>query len=99
MIPENTSSKRYWYGPYEGYEMRSQRRLQDDLGVDEAAVEAILRLRRQVIELQSHIRRLEAECSPVCRPTYASGSLPRSLLRGQLDRTGNSGMITVCRHL
>ena len=61
MIPENPSSKRYWYGPYEGYESRSQRRLQDDLGVDEAAAEAILRLRSQVIELQSHIRRLEAE--------------------------------------
>ena len=61
MIPENPSPKRYWYGPYEGYESRSQRRLQDDLGVDEIAAEAILRLRRQVIELQSHIRRLEAE--------------------------------------
>jgi hypothetical protein len=63
MIPENTSPKRYWYGPYEGSETRSQRRLQDDLGVDEAAAEVILHLRRQVIELQSHIRRLEAELS------------------------------------
>jgi hypothetical protein len=61
MIPENPSSKRYWYGPSEGYESRSQRRLQDDLGVDEGAAEAILHLRSQVIELQSHIRRLEAE--------------------------------------
>ena len=61
MIPENTSRKSYWYGPYEGYESRSQRRLQEDLGVDEAAAEAILHLRRQVIELQSHIRQLEAE--------------------------------------
>jgi len=61
MIPENSSQKRYWYGPYEGYEARSQRRLQDDLGVDEAAAEVILSLRSQVIELQSHIRRLEAE--------------------------------------
>jgi len=61
MIPENPSPKRYWYGPYEGYESRGQRRLQDDLGVNEIAAEAILRLRRQVIELQSHIRRLEAE--------------------------------------
>jgi hypothetical protein len=61
MIPENPSPKRYWYGPYEGYESRGQRRLQDDLGVDEASAEAILRLRRQVIELQSHIRRLETE--------------------------------------
>ena len=61
MIPENSSPKRYWYGPYEGYESRCQRRLQEDLGVDEAAAETILRLRNQVLELQSHIRLLEAE--------------------------------------
>jgi hypothetical protein len=61
MIPENPSPKRYRYGPSEGYESRSQRRLQDDLGVDEAAAEAILHLRSQVIELQTRIRRLEAE--------------------------------------
>jgi hypothetical protein len=63
MIPENTSPKRYWYGPYDGYESRSQRRLLNDLGVNEAAAETILRLRTQVIELQSHIRQLEAELS------------------------------------
>jgi hypothetical protein len=61
MIPENSSPKQYWYGPYEGYESRSQRRLQDDLGVDEAAAEVILRLRSQVMELQSYIRQLETE--------------------------------------
>ena len=61
MIPENPSPKRYWYGPYEGYEKRSQGRLQKDLGVDEAGAKAILRLRNQVIELQSHIRQLEVE--------------------------------------
>ncbi len=61
MIPENSSPKRYWYGPYEGYESRGQRRLQNDLGIDQAAAEAILRLRSQVIELQSHIRQLEGE--------------------------------------
>ena len=61
MIPENTSDKRYWYGPYEGFESRIQRRLQDDLGVDQAAAEVILNLRSQVIELQAHIRQLEAE--------------------------------------
>ena len=60
-MPENTSPKRYWYGPYEGYETRSQRRLKNDLGVDEAATEVILRLRSQIIELQSHIRQLETE--------------------------------------
>lgn len=61
MIPENTSPKRYWYGPSEGYESRCQRRLKEDLGVDEAAAETILHLRSQVLELQSHIRRLEDE--------------------------------------
>jgi len=61
MIPENPPSKKYWYAPYEGYESRSQRRLQKDLGVDEAAAEAILHLRKQVIELQAHIRQLETE--------------------------------------
>ena len=61
MLPETPSPKRYWYGPYEGYEARSQRRLREDLGVDEAAAETILRLRSQVVELQSHIRQLEAE--------------------------------------
>jgi hypothetical protein len=61
MISQNPSPKKYWYGLYEGYESRSQRRLQKDLGVDEAATEAILHLRRQVIELQAHIRQLEAE--------------------------------------
>ena len=61
MNPENPSQKRYWYGPYEGYESRCQRRLQEDLGVDEAAAETILRLRNQVLELQSRIRLLEAE--------------------------------------
>ena len=61
MTPENVSPKRYWYDPYEDYESRSKRRLLDDLGVDEAAVETILRLRSQVIELQSQVRQLEAE--------------------------------------
>jgi hypothetical protein len=61
MIPKNRSQKRYRYAPSEGHESRVQRRLQDDLGVDEAAAEAILHLRSQVVELQAHIRRLEAE--------------------------------------
>jgi hypothetical protein len=61
MVPENKSPKRYWYDPYEDYESRTKRRLQDDLGVDEAAAETILRLRSQVIELQSQIRQLETE--------------------------------------
>jgi hypothetical protein len=63
MIPENTSPKRYRYGRYDGYESRSQRRLQQDLGVNEPAAEVIVYLSSQVIELQSHIRQLEAELS------------------------------------
>ena len=61
MIPENPSAKQYRYGRSEGYESRSQRRLQEDLGIDEAAAGTILHLRSQVIELQSQIRLLEAE--------------------------------------
>ena len=61
MILENPSPSRYRYGPSEGYESRSQRRLQDDLGIDEATAGTILHLRSQVIELQSQIRLLEAE--------------------------------------
>ncbi len=41
MMSENASTKRFRYGPYEGYESRSQRRLQKDLEVDEAGAEAI----------------------------------------------------------
>ena len=61
MIPKNPSPNRYWYGPLEGYESRSQRRLQDDLGIDQAAAETILHLRNQVIALQSRISELETE--------------------------------------
>ncbi len=61
MNPKNRSQKSFRYAPSEGHESRMQRRLQDDLGVDAAAAQAILHLRSQVIELQAHIRRLEAE--------------------------------------
>jgi hypothetical protein len=61
MIPENPSAKQYRYGRFEGYESRSQRRLQTDLGIDAAAAETILHLRSQVVELQDTIRQLEAE--------------------------------------
>jgi hypothetical protein len=61
MIPENPSARQYRYGQYEGYESRSQRRLQTDLGIDAATAETILHLRRQVVELQATIRQLEAE--------------------------------------
>jgi hypothetical protein len=61
MIPENTNEKKYWYRRYEGYESRIQRRLKNDLGIDEAAADTILHLRNQIIELQSRLRQLEAE--------------------------------------
>ena len=61
MIPENPPVKKYWYGLYEGHVARSQRRLQNDLGVDEAAVEMILHLRSQVLELQARLRQMETE--------------------------------------
>ena len=63
MTPENPAPKRYRYAPYAGYEARSLRRLQNDLGVDEDAAEAILHLRGQVLELQARLRRVEAELS------------------------------------
>jgi hypothetical protein len=61
MIPENPSAKQYRYGRSEGYESRSQRRLHDDLGIDQAAAETILHLRRQVVELQAQLQQLQAE--------------------------------------
>ena len=61
MIPKNPSPKRYWYGTYEGFEARIQHRLKNDLGIDQAAAEAILHLRNQVVELQSRVRQIEAE--------------------------------------
>jgi len=62
MIPENTPPQRFQYGPFDGYESRRLRRLQNDLGIEEAAAQqAILHLRGQIIELQSHIHQLEAE--------------------------------------
>jgi len=61
MTQKNPSPTRYKFIPTEGYEKRSVRRLQEDLGIDEAAAEAILRLRGQIVELQSQLRQLEAE--------------------------------------
>lgn len=61
MKHQKTPRMSYWYGYFEGFEMRFQRRMQDDLGVDESAAEAILHLRSQIIELQARIRQLEAE--------------------------------------
>ena len=61
MTPKKLSHNQYKYTPSEGYESRIQSRLQNDLGIDEGAAEAILHLRSQVIELQATIRQLEAE--------------------------------------
>ena len=63
MIPEKSFQNKYWFAPYEGYEVRCRRRLQTDLGVDELTAEAILHLRGQVVELQAQLRRLEVELS------------------------------------
>jgi hypothetical protein len=61
MSPKNSSKKSYHYAPSEGFELRSRLRLQRDLGIDQAAAEAILHLRSQVMELQDQIRALEVE--------------------------------------
>jgi hypothetical protein len=61
MMPENKFKNRLNYGPYEGFESRCRRRLQIDLGMDEAAAEAILHLRSQVVELQNQIHQMEIE--------------------------------------
>ncbi len=61
MVHPRSTHKVYHYSPFEGFEVRCVRRLQEDLGVDEGAAEAILHLRAQVMELQSRIRELETE--------------------------------------
>jgi hypothetical protein len=61
MSPENPPRVHYWYGQYEGYELRCQRRLQNDLGVDQETAGTILHLRNQVLALQARIRELETE--------------------------------------
>jgi hypothetical protein len=61
MDNDNSSLKQYWYTPAAGFEARSRRRLQADLGIDEASAEMILRLRSQILDLQAQVRRLEAE--------------------------------------
>jgi len=61
MTHENITKKNYRYGHYEGYELRIQRRLKNDLGVDGAAADAILHLRNQIIELQLRLHQLEIE--------------------------------------
>jgi len=61
MNPQDSSPNRFWYGQFEGYELRCQKRLKEDLGVEQDAVEMILNLRKQVVALQSHIYELETE--------------------------------------
>jgi len=61
MIPDDSTPKRVWYVTHAGYELRCQRRLHNDLGINLAAAEMILHLRKQVIEHQARIRQLEAE--------------------------------------
>jgi len=61
MNPQDSSPNKFWYGQFEGYELRCQQRLKEDLGIDEDSAEVILHLRNQVIALQSRLRELEAE--------------------------------------
>jgi hypothetical protein len=44
-------------------EHRYRRRLKETLGINPAGIEVILRLRRQVVELQARAHQLEAELS------------------------------------
>ena len=61
-IPENSSTRNgIGMVPTKAMRRAASADYKDDLGVDEAAAETILHLRSQVIELQSHIRQLEAE--------------------------------------
>jgi hypothetical protein len=61
MISDNKPPKRYFYGHYAGFDLRSQRRLRSDLGLNQAAVESILHLRCQVVELNKRLHQLEIE--------------------------------------
>ncbi len=61
MMPVNPSYKKYRYHIADEDESRCQNRLQVDLGVDEDTAGVILRLRRQVIDLQNRVNDLEAE--------------------------------------
>ena len=63
MIFSQTPEKRYWFGPYEGYQHRSMRRIQKSLGIDATTVETIIRLRNQIVDLQQDLRQREAELS------------------------------------
>ena len=49
------------FGPFEGYQLRIQRRIQIDLGVSAPAAEVIMNLRNQVVELQAQIHQIELE--------------------------------------
>lgn len=53
--------------PAQGYdeadlaELRRVRRLIEDLGLDQPAIEVVLRMRRRLVELQARVTRLETE--------------------------------------
>lgn len=55
------SPESYFDSQVETVELRHLQRLQRDLGVNQAAAESILHLRRQVLDLQSRLRQLEHE--------------------------------------
>ncbi len=53
------------YSKAEMEELRRVRRLHEDLGLDHAAIEIILQMRRRICELSAEIRRLESKRSMV----------------------------------
>ena len=61
MSADNLAPTRYWYIPRQGFEARIRHRLQTDLGLEDAAADAILCLRTQVLELQAQLHVLEVE--------------------------------------
>ncbi len=63
--------------PAQGYdeadlaELRRVRRLIEDLGLDQSAVELVVRMRRRLLTLQAQVRRLETELRLVRRTPRA----------------------------
>ena len=63
--------------PAQGYdeadlaELRRVRRLIEDLGLDQPAIEVVLRMRRRMLALQAQVQQLETELRRARRPSSA----------------------------
>ena len=68
------------YGAGDLAELRRVRRLMDDLGLDQAAIEIVLRMRQRMLQLQAEIGRLE-------RQLHIAGRSPRSTSWSDADWT------------